>query len=157
MTRLDDTSGSAAVVQETGMASGPAEGWFDVAVLVENELTGTSARRMTELYQMKSTPCRYHLVRSLGDISARTYSTRHEAEHLMQKSVERLEALQASVSGLVAEQEPIDALLAAIGNTHSQEVVVVTGRHRLATLLHRDLASQVRSRVELPMVHLVER
>ncbi|MEU4293155.1 hypothetical protein AB0E63_33450 [Kribbella sp. NPDC026596] len=157
MTRLDDASDTRTALQETGSAFGPADGWFDVAVLVENELTGTSARRMTDLYQMKSTPCRYHLVRPLGDVSARTDGARQEAERLMQKSVERMEALQASVSGVVAEQEPIDALLDAITTTHSQEIVVVTRRHRLATLLQRDLASTIRSRVDLPMVHLVER
>ncbi|TCC26883.1 hypothetical protein [Kribbella speibonae] len=157
MTRLDDPSDTETMLQEADGAFGPADGWFDVAVLVENELTGTSARRMTELYQMKNTPCRYHLVRPLGEASARTDGTRQEAERLMQKSIERMEALQASVSGVVADQEPVDALLDAITTTRSQEVVVVTRRHRLATLLHRDLASTIRSRVDLPMLHLVER
>ncbi|MER7243212.1 hypothetical protein [Kribbella sp. NPDC000426] len=132
-------------------------GWFDVAVLVENELSGTSARRMIELYQMKNTPLRYHIVRPLGDASTRADGSREEAERLMQKSVERMEALQAPVTGAVSDQQPVDALLELIARTRSEEVVVVTGQHRLATFLHRDLASQVRSRVDLPFVHLVDR
>ena len=82
---------------------------------------------------------------------------RQEAERLMQKSVERMEALQTLVTGVVSDQEPIGALLEVVNTTQSREVVVVTGRHRLATLLHRDLASQVRSLVDLPITHLAER
>jgi hypothetical protein len=150
MTRPENVS----VLQESAAQAG---GYFDVAVLVENELTGTSARRMTELYQMKSTPLRYHLVRPVGKASARSADLRQEAERLMQKSVERLEALQVPVTGVVSDHEPIGALLDVVTATRSQEVVVVTGQHRLATLLHRDLASQVHSLVDLPVVHLVER
>ncbi|WP_329001023.1 hypothetical protein OHA18_42150 [Kribbella sp. NBC_00709] len=143
MTRLDEIADT--------------DNWFDVAVLVENELSGTSARRMTEMYQVKSTPLRYHLVRPLGDASARADGSREEAERLMQKSVERMEALQAPVTGVVSDQEPVGALLEVAARTNSEEVVVVTGRHRLASLLGRDLASQLRSQVDLPLVHLVER
>ena len=71
MTRLDEASDVGAVSRETHDAAHDANGWFDVAVLVENEVSGTSARRMTEFYQMKSTPVRYHLVRPLSDASAR--------------------------------------------------------------------------------------
>ena len=158
MTRLHDASDIGAVLPETAnTADAVDDGSFDIAVLLEHELTGTSARRMTELYQMKSTPCRYHLVRPLGDGSAHSDGARQEAERLVRKSVERMEALQASASGVVADHEPIEALLDAVTTTHSQEIVVVTKPHRLATLLHRDLASKVRSQVDLPMVHLVER
>lgn len=157
MSRLNEASDRGSALEETPDASERADSWFDVTVLVENELTGTSARRMTELYQMKSKPLRYHLVRPLGANAAERTGLRQEAERLLQQSVERLEALQARAVGLVSDQEPIDALLGLATATHSQEVVVVTGRHRLATLLHRDLASQVRSLVDLPLVHLVER
>jgi len=151
MPRLDKTSG----IQEGAQAPDRTGPWFDVAVLVESELTGTSARRMTELYQMKSTPLRYHLVRPLGDASTRTDDLHQQAERLMLKSVERMEALQVPVTGVVTDQEPVDAVLELVATMQCQEVVVVTGRHRLATILHRDLASQVRSRVDLPLVHLV--
>ncbi len=108
------------------------------------------------MYQMNSTPIRYHLMRTLGDTTARADGSREEAGRLMQKSVDRMEALQMPVTGSVSEQESVGALLEVIARTHSQEVVLVTRRHRLAPLLHRDVASQVRSRVELPLVHLVE-
>lgn len=157
MTRLNEASDRETAFQEVPDTPEPAHGWFDVTVLIENELTGTSARRMTELYQMKSTPLRYHLVRPIGDSSAKPSGFRQEAERLLQQSVERLEALQAPATGVVSDQDPIEALLGVATATRSQEVVVVTGRHRLATLLHRDLASQVRSLVDLPLVHLVER
>lgn len=157
MTRLHNDSETGTVLAQTGSTADPSDDSFDVAVLLENELTGTSARRMTELYQMKSIPCRYHLVRPLGDISARTVAARQEAERLVRKSVERMEALQASASGIVVDDEPIEALLDAVTTTDSQEIVVVTRPHRLATLFHRDLASRIRPRVDLPMVHLVER
>lgn len=153
MPRLDKTSG----IQEGAQAPSRTGAWFDVAVLVESELTGTSARRMTELYQMKSTPPRYHLVRPLGDTSRRTDDLYQQAERLMLKSVQRMEALQAPVTGVVTDQEPVEAVLDLVATTQCQEVVVVTGRHRLATVLHRDLASQVRSQVNLPLVHLIAR
>jgi hypothetical protein len=157
MTRLDNASDGRTVFAHADDAVNDHGGWFDVAVLVENEVTGTSARRMTELYQMKSAPLRYHLVRPLGDAPTHANGNRQEAERLMHKSVERMEALQALVTGVVSDQEPIGALLEVVNTTQSREVVVVTGRHRLATLLHRDLASQVRSLVDLPITHLVER
>lgn len=157
MTRLDRASDFGTRSVETRDAVHEANGWFDVAVLVENEVSGTSARRMTEFYQMRSAPVRYHLVRPLSDGSARAVGFRQEAERLMDKSVERMEALQTVVTGAVSDQDPISALVELVTTTHSQEVVVVTGRHRLATLLHRDLASEVRSHLDLPLTHLVER
>ncbi len=157
MTRLDGARGTGTAFPEARTADDGERDWFDVAVLVENELTGTSARRMTELYQMKSRPLRYHLVRPLGGTSSPAAGSRQEAERLMRKSVERMEALQATVTGVVSAQDPIGALSDVVTTSHSQEVVVVTGRHRVAALLHRDLASQVRARVDLPLVHLVER
>ncbi|WP_406054446.1 hypothetical protein [Kribbella sp. NBC_00889] len=130
---------------------------FDVAVLVEHELTGTAARRIVDMYQMKSEPPRYHVVRPLGEGADRNTEVRAEAEQLVQKSLERLESLRARTSGTVSEQGAIDALSSIIDATHSQEVVVVTRRHRLDALLHRDWASQVRAHFELPIVHLVDR
>lgn len=35
--------------------------------------------------------------------------------------------------------------------------VVVTDRHRVAEILHRGLASQARSQLDLPLFHLVNR
>ncbi|GAA1567856.1 MULTISPECIES: hypothetical protein [Kribbella] len=157
MPRLDKSPHPGEAFQEADNTTGGTGDWFDVAVLVENELSSSSARRMTELYQIKNTSLRYHLVRPLGDPSARTHGLREDAERLMQKSVERMEALQAPVTGVVSEQEPVGALLEVVATTRSQEVVIVTRRHRLATLLHRDLASQVRARVTIPLIHLIER
>ncbi|TDU83267.1 hypothetical protein EV138_5729 [Kribbella voronezhensis] len=126
-------------------------GWFDVAVLVEREVTGTAARRMVELYQMKSAPLRYNLVRS------RLATPETEADQLMQKSLERLESLGVEVTGTVTDQEPIEALADLVGVTSSEEAVVVTDRHRVAEMFRRDLASQARTRLDLPLFHLVNR
>lgn len=149
MARLDETQQTTRA-GSAGDANGGA-GWFDVAVLVEHELTGTSARRLVDMYQMKSTPLRYNLVRP------RNAMGREEADSLIHKSLERLDALGANANGTVSDQRPLDALSGLVAATGSQEVVVVTRRHRLASLLHRDLASQARSRVSLPLVHLVDR
>jgi hypothetical protein len=138
-------------------ATDPEADCFDVAVLVEHELTGTAARRIVDMYQMKSEPLRYHVVRPLGDGANQDTNARAEAEQLVQKSLERLEALRARTSGTVSEQGAIEALAGTIDATHSQEVVVVTRRHRLDALLHRDWASQARSHFQLPVVHLVDR
>src|SRR5690348_14980971 len=96
--------------------------WFDVAVLIEHELTGTAARRMTEMYQMKRIPPRYNLIRPHDSASAA------EAHELLDKSLERLEALQATGTGLVADRPPLDALTDVVDATDSQEVVIVTNR-----------------------------
>ncbi len=127
------------------------DGRFDVAVLVEREVTGTAARRMVELFQMKTMPLRYNLVRS------RLAAPEIEAEQSMQKSLERLEALGADVTGTVTNQAPVDALSELVQSTRSEEAVVVTDRHRVAEMLHRDLASQARSQLDLPLFHLVNR
>jgi hypothetical protein len=148
MSRLDGASQQQTASGDVQHANGGA-GWFDVAVLIEHELTGTAARRMVDMYQMKSTPLRYNLVRPLNA------SPRAKADQLLNKSVERMEALGARVTGMVSEQPPVDALSGLVQATRSQEVVVVTHRHRLASLLRRDLASQARARVALPLVHLV--
>ncbi len=128
--------------------------WFDVVVLIERELTGRAARRMVELYNMKSTPLRYHLVRPVDQ--GKSEASPEEAKALLEKSLERLYALGATATGRISDLEAVDALTKVAETTQSQEVVVVTGRHRLASFLHRDLASKARERISLPLVHLAE-
>lgn len=135
-------------------ATDPGADCFDVAVLVEHELTGATARRIVDMYQMKREPLRYHVVRPLG--AGPTEDAWEQAKLLLQKSLERLEAMRARTSGTLSEHGPIEALSGVIDATHSQEVVVVTRRHRLDALLHRDWASQARSRFQLPLVRLVD-
>lgn len=65
---------------------------------------------MTELYPLKSTPLRYHLVRPLGRTSSSVGKDRPEAERQLRNSVERMEALQATVTGVVSDQDPMEAL-----------------------------------------------
>lgn len=155
MTQLDRSSQSQRSTRGSG-APDHGSRRFNVAVLIENEVTGRAARRMVDLYQVKNAPLRYHLVRPLNPGAGQAKASREQAEQLLQKSLERLQALQADVTGAISDQDALDALSSVVDSTQSQEVIVVTGRHRLAELLHRDLASQARSRVDLPLVHLVE-
>ncbi|MFI7068398.1 hypothetical protein ACIBL3_45945 [Kribbella sp. NPDC050124] len=132
-------------------APDPAAGWLDIAVLVEHELSAMSAQRLLDMYPMRKATLRYNLVRAATDGQAEA------ANAMIGESLDRLDALGAHGTGTVSEQTAVDALRQVIEETQSEEVVVVSRRHRLNSLLRRDLASQARARIDLPMVHLVER
>jgi hypothetical protein len=131
-----------------------AGGSFDIAVLVEQEMTDDSARRLVQMYQSRNVPVRFSLVRSLRRSAAQSRAAGEQAELLMQKTVQQLRSLGAKATGVVVNQPPADAVAGLITTTRSHEVVVVARRRALDVLLRQDLVSQVRSRVRLPVSHL---
>lgn len=126
--------------------------WFDVAVLVEDELSNDAAQRVVSLYQIKSQTVRYHVVRPLETAE----DTETQAQRMLQQSVERLEDLGGQADGTTSPKPAVDALSDVVAATQSHEAVVVTHRHWLASLLRRDWASQIRASLQLPVIRIVD-
>lgn len=133
---------------------GPGDARYDVAVLVEHSLSAASARRLMSFYDMKREPVRFHVIRPIGKADTADGGARVQADSQLRQVFETFEALHAEVDGGVTDDPPAQALETMVSATGSQEAVVVTSRHPIASFLHRDWASQARDRLEVPITHL---
>ena len=114
---------------------------YDVAVLVEDELSAAGAARVVSLNQLKTEPVMHHLLGSTQD--------------QVERGIERLEDLGQQADGSISDQPAIDALVGLVEVTGSQEVMILARRHVLAQLMHRDWPSEARQRLDVPVIHLI--
>lgn len=114
---------------------------YNVAVLVEDELSAAGAARVVSLNQLKTEPVMHHLLGATQD--------------QVERGVERLEDLGQQADGSIADQPAIDALVGLVEDTGSQEVMILARRHVLAQLMHRDWPREARQRLDVPILHLI--
>jgi hypothetical protein len=157
---------------------------YNVVLLLEDELSPDGAQRVAALNQLKTEPVMYHLLEPADDATNGTPTTpattgahtsgqsgprpvaveddsrdphdRGDAGERLQRSVQRLADLGQRAAGSISKEPAIDALVDLVGATESQEVMILTGRHIVARVLHRDWPSQARQRLDIPVLHLVE-
>ncbi len=124
---------------------------YDVAVLAEQPLSAIDATQVTGLHEGLDEPVLYHLLVP-GDAAATTAG----AELLQAQGGRRGHDAVAEPDGDSDPDDPVDALVQVVERTGAVEVIVLTASHPVRETLHRDWASQVRRRLELPTLHLLE-
>jgi hypothetical protein len=62
----------------------------------------------------------------------------------------------AEVTSLLTEQDPIDALIAMVKDTGSNEVIILTEPHIVKEFLQIDWTSRAQRKLDVPSIHLLE-
>ena len=166
--------------------TGPADGHYDVVLLVEQALGGADARQVRSLHEGVPEPVRYHVVLPVEDAATRVEAalgsmatgevlappatpladvdldelrrqSRDAAADVLAATTAALEAAGAVVGTRRAvDDDPVHALSAVIEEVEGREAIVLTRPHLVADLLHLDWASRARRHLGIPVLHLVE-
>lgn len=78
-----------------------------------------------------------------------------EAMHAVNASISALGAVGVEARGSVTGDDPVPAALEAARQFEVDEVIVVTPPHLVEEALHRDWASRLKNRLDLPLLHFV--
>jgi len=110
---------------------------------------------------------------SMGAISGDTFSAPRmpldpDAVEAVREESEResSDALAATLAGLrkagatadgtTVEEDPIDALSAAVTELDAREAIILTRSHVVAEFFHLDWTSRARRKIGVPLLHLLE-
>jgi hypothetical protein len=79
----------------------------------------------------------------------------HDAMHAVNASVGLFTAAGIDAKGSITGADPVPAAIKAAEQYEADEVVVVTRPHPVEDGLHRDWASRLRDKLELPVLHVI--
>jgi hypothetical protein len=157
---------------------------YTVVLVVEQALTDADAAQVRSLHEGLDDEVRYHVLlpvedaaarveAALGAISADTMTAprvpldpdavetvREESERESSRALaETLAALRgagATADGKVVDEDPIDALGAAVTELDGREAIILTRSHVVAEFFHVDWTSRARRKIGVPVLHLLE-
>jgi hypothetical protein len=78
-----------------------------------------------------------------------------EAMHAVNHSIDALQTVGITAKGSITGDDPVPAAVEAAKQYDVDEVIVVTPPHLVKETLHRDWASRLRDKLELPVLHAV--
>ncbi len=160
-------------------------GTYDVAILLEHELTEADAAQVHGLHDEIADQVVYHVLVPLEDAAARIEAAmgslatgealaspamalndvdleavRTECEErskeALTNSCAHLRARGATAQGQVVAGSVIDALAEKVKEVDARETIVVTSPHVVAEFFHVDWTSQARRKLGVPVLHLLE-
>ena len=79
----------------------------------------------------------------------------HEAMHAVNASVALFTASGIAAKGSIIGADLVPAAIEAASQYEADEVIVVTRPHPVEDGLHRDWASRLRDKLELPVLHVI--
>jgi hypothetical protein len=157
---------------------------YTVLLLVEQALSDADARQVRSLHEGLDEPVHYHVLLPVSDAAARieaamgsvsndsltgavtppdpeTLETVREVSEEQSASelkatLEALRAAGATADGAVVDDDPIDALAAAVGQVDGREAIILTRSHVVSEFFHVDWTSRARRKIGVPILHLLE-
>jgi hypothetical protein len=154
---------------------------YDVALLIERQLTDLDADQVVALHEGLDDTVRYHLllpVDSSATILASSMSAlgggqivtiadadviadvQHELSSAGQAELDAsaslLTARGQQVTTALTEDDPIDALAVLVARTSSSEAIILTESHVVREFLHLDWTSRAKRKLDVPTLHLLE-
>jgi hypothetical protein len=154
---------------------------YDVALLIERQLTDLDADQVVALHEGLDDTVRYHLllpVDSSATILASSMSAlgggqivtiadadviadvQHELSSAGQAELDAsaslLTARGQQVTTALTEDDPIDALAVLVAGTSSSEAIILTESHVVREFLHLDWTSRAKRKLDVPTLHLLE-
>jgi hypothetical protein len=74
----------------------------------------------------------------------------------LQATLDALHAVGATADGKVVDDDPIEALAAAVAELDGREAIILTRSHVVAEFFHLDWTSRARRKIGVPVLHLLE-
>ena len=157
---------------------------YTVLLLVEQALTDADAAQVRSLHEGLDDDVRYHVLLPVDDAAARIEAamgavsadtmtaprlpldpdavetvreeSERESSRALAATLAALRAAGASADGKVVDEDPIDALSAAVTEVDGREAIILTRPHVVAEFFHVDWTSRARRRIGVPVLHLLE-
>ena len=152
---------------------------YDVALLIERQLNDLDADQIIALHEGLDDTVNYHLLlpvqastavlaASMGTLGGQIPMTepgvleevQDEIVKAGQSELDASAALlrdrKAEVTARLTEEDPIDALIAMVKDTGSDEAIILTEPHLVKEFLQIDWTSRAQRKLEIPSVHLLE-
>jgi hypothetical protein len=79
-----------------------------------------------------------------------------QSAHDLQATLTALRAAGATADGKVVEDDPIEALAAAVAEVDGREAIILTRPHVVSEFFHVDWTSRARRKIGVPVLHLLE-
>jgi hypothetical protein len=154
---------------------------YDVALLIERQLTDLDADQLLSLHEGLDETVRYHLllpvdtssallassmsalgggqIVSIGDADVIAdvqdeMTTSGQAE--LDASAALLTGRGQQVTAKLTEDDPVEALSALVESTHAAEAIILTEPHIVREFLHLDWTSRAKRALDVPTLHLLE-
>ena len=154
---------------------------YDVALLIERQLSALDADQIVALHEGLDEPVGYHILlpvesstavlsSSLSALGAgqfmpptepdvlaevqREIKTAGQAE--LEASAALLRARTKNVTQQLTEDDPILALAELVKATSSAEAIILTESHIVSEFFHLDWTSRARRKLDVPTLHLLE-
>jgi hypothetical protein len=87
--------------------------------------------------------------------TVREESERQSADEL-QTTLDALRAAGATADGTIVDDDPIEALAAAVNEFDGREAIILTRSHVVSEFFHVDWTSRARRKIGVPVLHLQE-
>ena len=154
---------------------------YDVALLIERQLTDLDADQVVALHEGLDDTVRYHLLlpvdtsasmlaSSMSALGGGQIVTIADADVIAEVQNELSSAGQAELDASAAlltargqqvttaltEDDPIDALGELVARTSSSEAIILTESHIVREFLHVDWTSRAKRKLDVPTLHLLE-
>lgn len=156
---------------------------YDVAVLLEQELSSLDAQQLTALHEGLDDPVVYHLLlpvedaaatmatslgvlggadlampdaRSIGDIDA---AVTEEGQAALDRSIDLVVAsgkADTTARGRLTRDDPVNALSDLVTDVGAGEAIILTTSHVFTSFFHVDWASRAERKLKVPTLHLIE-
>lgn len=153
---------------------------YDVALLIERQLNELDADQIVALHEGLEDTVSYHLLLPVEPSSALLASSMgafggqmipvaepaalEDAQDEIVKagqseldaSAALLKARGSEVTAELTERDPIDALIAMVKDTGSDEAIILTDPHVVKEFLQIDWTSRAQRKLDIPSIHLLE-
>jgi hypothetical protein len=157
---------------------------YTVLLLVEQALTDADAAQVRSLHEGLDDDVRYHVLLPVEDAAARVEAamgavgadtvaaarlppdpevvetvleeSERESSRALAATLAALRAAGANADGKVVDEDPIDALAAAVTEVDGREAIILTRPHVVAGFFHVDWTSRARRKIGVPVLHLLE-
>ena len=154
---------------------------YDVALLIERQLTDLDADQVVALHEGLDDTVRYHLLLPVDTSASMLASSmsalgggqivtiadadviadvQHELSSAGQAELDASAALLTArgqqVTSALTEDDPIAALAELVARTSSSEAIILTESHVVREFLHLDWTSRAKRKLDVPTLHLLE-
>ncbi|GGF36732.1 hypothetical protein GCM10011519_07850 [Marmoricola endophyticus] len=160
---------------------------YDVVLLIETGLSELDVRQVRSLHTELPDPVAYHVLLPVDDAAARVegavgalgspaepvtpsavyrpedvadlqQGVEAEARRVLDETVAALRGADGvTADGDLVTVDPIDALATKANEVEAAEVIVLTSPHVVKEFFHVDWASRAERRLDVPVLHLLER
>jgi hypothetical protein len=157
---------------------------YTVVLLVEQALSDADAAQVRSLHEGIDDDVRYHVLLPVEDAAARieaamgavsgdtmtaprlpldpdaVETVREESERQssaeLKATLDALKAAGATAEGKLVDDDPIEALAAAVTEVDGREAIILTRSHVVSEFFHLDWTSRARRKIGVPVLHLLE-